>query len=176
MKIHFRISAIIGQVILTCFFANAQVFCAFPARNLVPVYDSATSYVPVTYLTSIAGSDICYDCEIIENSPLRFKVRYNYPLHNDGPVGWINKSDLTGVVLSTADGDGGFYLYENYTDTQGEKINTQAVDAHPLDIHFGYDDQQRLQQLFTKVIFSYDGKIYTGWVKRFCGDQYQSCN
>lgn len=156
--------------------AAAHVFCAMPARDPIAVYASATSYEPITYLASVNGSDIFYDCDIVEDSPLRFKVEYIICscFSDQKGTGWVNKSDLVGYVLDTCDVDGGFYVYENYDDTEGRLIEAQSVEAHPLAVYFP-DDDGRVYK-YTKVLFEYNGEVIVGWVKRFCGDQYQSCN
>lgn len=99
----------------------------YPFHESIPIYETATSFNPKTYLVSGNTDYSFYWAYVIEDSYLRFKAKFISTSDNKDStetfVGWINKTNVVVKLLENDfDKDGGFlYLYDSPNSQNKEK-------------------------------------------------------
>ncbi len=126
-------------------------------------------------------SDIYYYVQILESSPLRFKVQLSYsdgPTSNPDFIGWIDKQNC--VVYSR------YYHGEN--NSQYIKLYKEPNASSPFEIiYVDFDDSFSIlfnviefsidvdSSVWYKTCFYYRNKLYVGWIDKYCSIIYDSC-
>jgi len=138
----------------------------------MPVYEAPFSIAqPETVIDTIRQDSVTntyYIAEIIDRSPLRFKIKYIHHMDFDGTPkkGWIDKKyiglytmnfPLEVKVYQSPDESTSFEVYNILKFRQTYLL---------LDIHGD----------FRKVMFKYEGKNVVGWINDFCANLYGTCN
>lgn len=110
-----------------------------------------------------------YDIVILQNSPLRFKVRMQ--AYDTAPFleGWVDK-DCIGVYpryLMNEEGDEYFAVYEHPTLTSACNRIYGETDSILTVIDYCGS--------WLKVVFMADNILHVGWTNHYCPNVYNSC-
>ncbi len=122
--------------------------------------------------------ELFFFVEILEKSPLRYKVNITSTEDHDnvfpGIVGWIDKSICCVFSRHYYDENNKSYIkLFSYPDSKSSFVKIYASPHNESGewIVIDYADDNWL-----KVMFYHDGKLYEGWVDRYCDSIYDSCN
>lgn len=156
----------------------------YPEGSEVKLYGNSNSEFAECSITQGHNGYQWYDFEVLDETPLRYKVRIislpDTPMGEDvtdnvdGEIYWVNKNDCAVFSSSTdCDCNGNyFYLYEKPGSEERIKIyENQVVEKifRPLT----YDN---VNQDWLNVSVKTSKGILSGWVKRWCQSIYNSCN
>ncbi len=115
-------------------------------------------------------SDRYYNVQILESSPLRFKVLWNYfndSIHTPNFEGWIDKQDCKLHIRYHYDENHSLYIRLYKDSIWSSTPENLSIDKHKLgkiQIIEYYVDEHYTR--WYKVCFYYKNKFYIGWLNR----------
>ncbi len=158
----------------TLFCQTVMIFkCNVPVNVYKNAIDDSVRYC----IMQDTISERYYNVQILESSPLRFKVQLSYSdgsTSNPDFIGWIDKQNC--FVYSR------YYRDEN--DSQYIKLYKEPNASSPFEIiyvafsisfnviEFSIDEDS---SVWYKICFYYKNKLYVGWVDKYCPFIYDQC-
>lgn len=158
-------------IIVISVFCTAQVL--IPNNVAVPLYSDAVSHEVSNFIFQDSNIEYWNNIEIIDQSPLRFKVNVDWcfgEISYPKVTGWIDKINC-GVFLrnNAFDEQGGLiYIYsEPCEHSEYKTIHRDDMTLEPL-LEIGPDS-------WVKVMFYHNDILIIGWIRRYCDSPYNEC-
>ena len=145
--------------------------CVLPWPPNIPIsiFDTSVSNEPVNYIVQDAIENNLFIGIVIDDSPLRFKIKYYIPVFTEGwySEGWVDKSNLA-ICPEVSDTENGkhYVLYDSpLKDTfKIVRLNDTPVMLQPLE--FRKQESSDNQYIVKVVIETADGTM-TGWLDHY---------
>ncbi len=177
---YFRILTGVLGIIIFCSGVPYKRGILSPTNYPIPIFESATSFTPFTYVVQANTDYTCYMGYILDDSELRFRVKILSDWEMDSTecvTGWINKTNLIVNILENGYDDAGgyIYLYDTPQSNDYEKIYTEDIQREAIILDF-YQDGTHEFYNWVKIMLSIEGECRSGWINRFCSSALSGCN
>ena len=173
-----NIIVLLSAVIFYPLFAQDKHFVVLMDDNIeIPIYENAIGNKLKYRIMQDTINEMFFAVEILENSPLRYKVNITSVINSfTGPeiVGWIDKNKC------------GVYKRWYYDEDKRRYMKLYTLPDKNSSYDVVYEDSDIYDSIVTvidyadpnwKKILFYQGDIlYEGWVDRYCASVYNSCN
>lgn len=173
-----NIIILLGTAIFYPLLAQNKHFVVLMDDNIeIPIYENAIGNKLKYRIMQDTINEMFFAVEILENSPLRYKVNITSVINSfTGPeiIGWIDKNKC------------GVYKRWYYDEDKRRYIKLYTLPDKNSSYDIVYDDSDIYDSIVTvidyadpnwkKVLFYQGNILYEGWIDRYCASVYNSCN
>lgn len=140
-----------------------------PIMLYADAYNPEVAYV----IQQDFDSDFYADVELLDTAPFRFKVKVTLNMTCGETVdiyGWLDKVNCVVFLRANSYQNGQSYIYIY-------KEPSEKSDYQPVEVLVGYDSGYVIGYAdnWYLIVTEKDGKLYKGWINRFCPNILNSC-